>query len=98
MMGPAARLNWPAPQGFATVLYAEQECIVGKDALRAPRPLRQFERPADDMIFKICIGHIGLRRTDAAAYRDAGTMHRFRVAGDERMPPVKIFALGEQRV
>jgi hypothetical protein len=39
MVGPAARLTWPAPQGFATILYAEQECVIGKDAYE---PLARF--------------------------------------------------------
>jgi hypothetical protein len=67
-------------------------------ALFPPGPLRQLERPTHDMLFEIFVWHILFARQHMGADRDAGGVYRFRIAGDERMPPVEILALGEQHI
>src|ERR1700691_4507421 len=65
-----------------------QPCCENELLWPCPRSLRQLERPIDDVVLKVGVRHIHFRRADAAAYRDAGAVHRFRITGDKRMPPV----------
>src|SRR5580658_2526343 len=60
-----------------------------------PCCLRQLQRPADDVIFELAVGHVHFAGIDAAAHRDAGGMDGFGIAGHQRVPPVEILALGE---
>ena len=71
--------------------------VAGYGGAAAP-PFRQLQRPADDVVLKVLVGHVHLRRADAAAHRDAGGVNRFGIAGDQRMPPVEVLALGEEHI
>ena len=63
-----------------------------------PRPLRQFLRPADDIILEVLVRHGLFGRAHAAPDRDTSGVHGFGVAGDKRMPPVEVPALGNQHI
>src|SRR5665213_2298866 len=89
----SAALTWRARRPNATVLCADQDCNALASLPPLPRRLRQFQRPAHDVVLEILVRHIDLRGADTASYRDAGGMHSFRIAGDQRMPPVEVLAL-----
>src|SRR6266567_9285053 len=63
-----------------------------------PRALRYSQRPIHDPPLQRVGRHVVLQVLDPAADRDSGLMHRLRIAGDERMPPVQVLALGDQAV
>src|SRR5580704_4616302 len=83
------RIPWPAPRRNATGRYAEQtrSSTFGSSA-SPPCRLRQLQRPADDVVFELAVGHIHFAGIDAAAHRDAGGMDGLGVAGHQRVPPV----------
>src|SRR3984893_19320470 len=64
----------------------------------APLRLRLLERPIDHVLLVILARHFALARADAAAHGDAGRVHGFRIAGDERMPPGEPASLGETAI
>src|SRR4051812_34802316 len=66
--------------------------------LLPPRALRQQRRPLHDVVFEVGIGNLGLGALNAAAHGDAGFVHRVRIAGDQRMPPVEIAAFGDEAI
>src|ERR1700730_18197184 len=62
------------------------------------RSPRQGRRPAPDTVLQPIIRHFVLGRADPPADRDAGEMDRFRVAGNERMPPKESLAFRQPAV
>src|SRR5271169_518231 len=66
--------------------------------LPPPRALRQFLRPADDVVLEILVRHGLFAGAQAAPYRDSGRMHGLGVSGDERMPPIEVPALGNEHI
>src|SRR5262249_10479543 len=64
----------------------------------SPGSLRHARRPAYDAILQLFVSDFVLAGTDAAAHRNPGLVHRFRIAGNQRMPPVKIAPFGEQAI
>src|ERR1700682_2310993 len=63
-----------------------------------PGSFWNLARPSDDPLFQLRVRQLRLAGADAAAHRDAGRMHGFGIAGDERVPPVKIAAVGDEAV
>ena len=88
--------TWLARRLYATAVDAEQG-LSGFNVSRLRR-LRQFQRPAHDVVFEILVGHVLLSRADPAAHRDAGRMHGLGIARDQRMPPIKVPALGQEHI
>ena len=50
------------------------------------------------MARKRAFGHRALAGRDPPAHGDAGLMHGLRIAGDERMPPIEVAALGHEPI
>ena len=68
-------------------------------ALRLPPPpLGPPDRPAHYAVLELVVRHVVLPGADAAAHRDAGLVHGLGVAGDQRVPPVEVVAVGHQPV
>jgi hypothetical protein len=58
---------------------------------RGAAPQRRCLDPANDASLELIGGHVALRER-AAAYGDAGAMHRACITGNERVPPIEILA------
>jgi len=62
------------------------------------RPFRQQRRPLHDVILEVGVSDLGFSSLHPPAHGNAGFMHRIRIAGNQRMPPIEITALGDQLV
>ena len=70
----------------------------GLRALLQPRPLRQQDRPAHDMVLEIGVGDVVLGSLHPAAHGNAGLMNRVGIARYQRMPPIEVAPLGDEAV
>src|SRR5712692_6275247 len=65
---------------------------------RLARRLRHPHRPAHDPVLELLVLDLVLAGADPTAHGNPGGVHGLGIAGDQRMPPVKVAAVGQQAV